>query len=56
MRTLRILVAVGVVSAAVLVTALPAAAAGQEVIRTGNPGERLLNPCPAGGEPSGASP
>jgi len=36
MRTLRILVAVGVVSAAVLVTALPAAAAGQEVIRTGN--------------------
>ena len=37
MRTLRILVAVGVVSAAVLVTALPAAAGGgKEVIRTGN--------------------
>ena len=36
MRTLRILVAVGVVSAALLVTALPASAAAQEVIRTGN--------------------
>jgi hypothetical protein len=36
MRTLRILVTAGVVSAALLVAALPAGAAGQEVIRTGN--------------------